>query len=132
MEIHLKIIGWLLIALAVIHVIFPSYFDWKKELAKLSLVNREMMYVHTFFIALAVLLLGILCVTSSHDLVATPLGRKLCLGIGIFWFLRLLIQFFGYSATLWQGKIFETIVHIIFALLWTYFTVVFLGVYWFI
>ncbi len=125
MEFHLKIIGWLLIALALIHVVFPNYFDWKKELAKLSLVNREMMYVHTFFIAIVVLLMGILCVTSSRELMTTTLGQRIALGFGIFWFLRLLIQFFGYSSKLWQGNTFETCVHVVFTLLWTYFTIVF-------
>ena len=96
MEIHLKIIGVLLISLSVIHVIFPKYFNWKKELAHLSLINRQMMWVHTFFIAFVVLLMGILCLTSSHELVSTNFGRKVSLGIGIFWGIRLLIQFFGY------------------------------------
>ena len=61
MELQLKIIGVLLIALALLHAFFPRYFQWKKELSGLKLINRQMMYVHTFFIALAVFLMG-LCV----------------------------------------------------------------------
>ena len=49
MEIHLKIIGTLLIALALIHLVFPKYFNWKTELQSLSLINRQMMSIHTFF-----------------------------------------------------------------------------------
>ena len=71
MEIQLKIIGFSLIVLALVHVVFPKYFDWTNELKPLSLVNREMMYVHTFFIALAVFLSGLLCFTSSIELVQT-------------------------------------------------------------
>ena len=74
MELHLKIIGALLIILAMVHVIFPRYFNWKEELISISHINREMMYIHTFFIALMVLLMGILCITSSYELVNTPLG----------------------------------------------------------
>ena len=52
MEIHLKASGIALILLAFLHSIFPKYFNWKKELKGLSLVNRQMMQIHTFFIAL--------------------------------------------------------------------------------
>ena len=52
MEIHVKVAGFILIMLALVHVIFPRYFDWKNDLSTLSLINRQMMYVHTFFIAL--------------------------------------------------------------------------------
>ena len=48
MHIHLKIIGVLLMSLALVHVIFPRYFHWKEELKDLSLMNRQMMKVHTF------------------------------------------------------------------------------------
>ncbi|MEN7548594.1 hypothetical protein AAG747_11775 [Rapidithrix thailandica] len=130
MEIHLKITGTLLIVLAGIHVIFPKYFNWENELKSLSLINKQMMGIHTFFVALIVLLMGLLCVTSAKELLHTPLGSKVALGLGIFWLLRLLVQFFGYSSKLWRGKKFETFVHIVFSALWTYLTGIFLAVYW--
>jgi len=130
MELHLKIIGLLLICMALIHVAFPKYFNWEVELSNLSLINRQMTYIHTLFLALVLLLMGILCLTSSHDLATTPLGKRLTLGFGLFWLLRLIIQFFGYSSTLWRGKKFETIVHILFVFLWTYLSFVFLFIYW--
>lgn len=128
MEIHYKIIGVLLMALALVHVIFPKYFKWQEELKSLSLINRQMMTVHTFFIALVVFLMGLLCLTSTTDLIETKLGKTISLGLGIFWSTRLFIQFFGYSTELWKGKTFETIVHILFSLLWTYLSVVFLWI----
>jgi len=125
METHLKITGILLIVLALIHIIFPNYFNWKQELASLNLINKQMMVIHTFFIALTVFLMGVLCITSAIEIIETSLGRKLALGLGIFWGIRLLFQFFGYSTKLWKGKSFETIVHIIFSGLWIYLTTVF-------
>lgn len=125
MELHLNIIGWALIPLALVHAIFPRYFGWKTELASLSLINRQLMYVHTFFIALTVLLTGVLCVTSAHELVHTPLGQVISTGMFIFWFFRLLFQFFVYSPKLWQGKPFETAVHILFSAFWVYISGVF-------
>jgi hypothetical protein len=129
MEIHLKIIGCLQIGLALIHSIFPKYFHWKKELKLVSLVNRQMMVVHTFFIALTLFLMGLLCLTSSSELIETNLGKKISLGLGFFWTARLFIQFFGYSTELWKDKKFETFIHILFSLFWTYLSILFLMIY---
>lgn len=129
MEIHFKIIGVLLIALALFHIVFPKHFKWKVELKDLSLINRQMMVIHTFFVALTVFLMGLLCLTSTSDLVGTRLGKNISLGLGIFWFFRLFIQFFGYSSELWKGKKFETWMHVLFSLFWTYLSIVFLKTY---
>lgn len=125
MEIHFKIIGILLIGLALMHIIFPKYFNWREELTSLSLINKQMMIVHTFFVAVVVFLMGLLCFTNSAELVSTNLGKTVSLGFAIFWTIRLVIQFFGYSSKLWDGKLFETIVHIIFSLLWLYLSIIF-------
>ena len=129
MEWHLKIIGILLIILAVIHVAFPKYFNWKEELKPLSIINRQLMYVHSFFIAFVILLIGVLCLASSNDLVGTRLGKQICLGLGIFWTTRLIIQFFGYSSKLWKGKFFETFIHITFSIFWIYLSLIFILIY---
>jgi len=126
MEIHLKIIGILLMILSLIHLVFPKYFDWKKDLTSLSLINRQMMYIHTFFIALIIFLMGLLCLTSSKDLIDTSLGNKISIGLFFFWFSRFLIQLFGYSKKLWQKKIFETTIHVLFLFFWIYLSSVFL------
>src|SRR5689334_11189795 len=116
MESQVKIAGGLLMALGFIHVIFPKYFKWKEELNALSLINRQILYVHSFFIAFVVFLMGLLCVTSARELTETALGKRICLGLGIFWTVRMLIQFFGYSAKLWRGKTFETTIHVLFSI----------------
>lgn len=85
-----------------------------------------MMEVHTFFLALTVFLMGLLCLTSSNEIVETQLGRRIACGLGIFWSIRLFFQFFVYSSKLWKSKRFETIVHIAFSFLWTYLSSVFL------
>ncbi|MFA7617034.1 MAG: hypothetical protein WCY16_10685 [Weeksellaceae bacterium] len=126
MEIHYKIIGSLLMILSLIHIFFPKYFNWKEELKSLSLMNRQMMTVHTFFIAFIVFLIGLLCLTSAEELTHTKLGRTISLGLGIFWTIRLFFQLFVYSPKLWKGKTFETIIHIVFSLFWLYMSFVFL------
>ena len=97
----------------------------KKELKSLSLINRQMMTVHTFFIALVVFLMGLLCFSCATELIETDLGKIICLGLGVFWGIRLIVQFFVYSTKLWKGKKFETLVHLLFSGFWIYLNVVF-------
>ncbi|MGY6648544.1 hypothetical protein [Wenyingzhuangia sp. IMCC45574] len=126
MELHLKIIGIAFILLAGIHIIFPKFFHWKKELSHLSIINQEIMKVHTFFIAITVFLMGILCINSTNQLLTTKLGKTILFGLAIFWSLRLLTQFFGYSSKTWKGKTFETSAHVFFSIFWCYVS----GVFW--
>jgi hypothetical protein len=126
MTIHLQIIGALFMMLSLIHVGFPRYFEWKEQLAALSLINRQMMKVHTFFIAFVVFLIGLLCLTSADELLTTSLGRRICLGLGVFWSIRALVQWFVYSQELWRGRRFETVVHLVFSGLWVYCAAVFM------
>ncbi len=128
MAFHVQLIGYLLLFLSLIHIVFPMYFQWSRELKVLSLVNRQIMYVHTFFIAFTVMLMGILCVSCTDALIHTPLGHTFSFGLGIFWGVRLLFQFFVYSPKLWRGKRFETFIHLVFIGLWSYLTFIFLYV----
>lgn len=129
MLLHLRIVGLLLIALSFIHVAFPRYFNWKTELGGLSLINRQMMYVHMFFIALVVMMMGILCIAFPEELTQTVFGKQIALGLALFWLIRLFVQLFIYSSRLWLGKRFETSIHILFSCLWIYFIGVFTSVY---
>lgn len=125
MESLLEFSGILLIALALLHAIFPRYFKWREELRSITLLTRQIHYVHTFFIALIIFLIGLLCLTSAIDLMHTSLGRRISLGIFVFWVCRLFIQFFGYSSVLWKGKRFETAIHVLFVGLWAFLALVF-------
>ena len=129
MIVHLKIIGLLLMVLSLVHVGFYKYFKWKEEQASLSLINRQMMTVHTFFIALTVMLIGLLSFLEADALIHTELGKKISLGLGIFWVIRLFFQLFVYSPKLWKGKTFETIIHIIFSSFWGYMSYVYVSIY---
>lgn len=129
MELHLNVIGILLTVLALSHIGFPRYFKWEAELKPLSLINRQMMQTHTFFLALGLFLMGLLCITQSAELINTALGNRISLGFGIFWTVRLFFQFFVYSSSLWRGKVFETAIHILFSIFWIYMSIVFVQVF---
>ena len=129
MEIHLRIVGSLLIALSLMHIIIPKYFKWEQELTSLTLITKQILYVHTFFIAFIVLLMGLLCIAYSHELIYDPFGRVITAGLCGFWLTRLIFQFLVYSPKVWRGKKFETVMHVVFAITWFYFTSVFLFIY---
>ncbi len=129
MEIFLKIAGIILIVLGIVHIAFPRRFNWKDELQPLSLINKQMMVVHTFFIALTVFMMGVLSLFYSSELVTTPFGRVISLGFAVFWFIRLVFQFFVYSKELWKGKTFETVMHIVFTVTWVYLTLIYFLAY---
>lgn len=126
MEIHFKIVGSLLIALSLMHIIIPKYFRWRQELISVSLITKQILYVHTFFIAFIVLLMGLLCLSYSHELLHNPFGKVISLGLFGFWFTRLIFQFFVYSPKVWHGKRFETVMHVLFSALWLYISGTFL------
>jgi hypothetical protein len=129
MEIHLKIVGSLLILLSLMHIIIPKYFKWEQELTSVSLITKQILYVHTFFIAFIVLLMGLLCLSYSHELVHDPFGKVISMGLFGFWLTRLIFQFLVYSPKVWRGKRFETTMHVVFSVIWFYFTAVFLFSY---
>lgn len=114
-----------MILLAFLHVGFPKYFNWAKELNRISLINMQMMQAHTFFIALFLMLVGLLLTTSPFEFLKHSFGKKIGLGLFIFWLLRLIFQFAHYSPKLWKGKQFETSMHIVFTLIWLFFCFVF-------
>jgi hypothetical protein len=129
MEIHLKIVGSLLILLSLMHIIIPKYFKWEQELTSVSLITKQILYVHTFFIAFIVLLMGLLCLSYSHELVHDLFGKVISMGLFGFWLTRLIFQFLVYSPKVWRGKRFETTMHVVFSVTWFYFTAVFLFSY---
>lgn len=126
MTIALQLSGAILALLGLAHTAFPRYFRWREETKQLSLLTRQVLYVHTGLIGLTVFLIGILNMTCAHDLTNTTLGKRISLGLALFWGIRLIVQFFGYSPKLWRGKRFETIIHILFSVFWAWLTTLFL------
>jgi hypothetical protein len=127
---HLQIVGSSLLVLSAAHVFFGRHLDWKNDLAKLTPVNRQIFYVHTFFICLMLVMMGSLCLFFPRYLLdRTPLARLILIGLTIFWGTRLAFQWFVYDSSLWRGHRTNTIVHIVFSLLWSYYTLVFSAAY---
>ena len=122
----LQIAGAGQIALALAHAGFPKPLRWREDTAQLSPVNRQIFWVHTYFVALTVGLLGALSLCCANALLTpSPLTRPV-LGICVvFWGFRLYCQYFVYQPELWRGKFLETAVHVLFTFLWAALTLLY-------
>ena len=120
---HLRIVGGSLILLAIAHVYFARHLNWRLDATKLSPVNRQIFHVHTFFICMILVLTGVLALCIPEALTTrSPLARLVLIGHVIFWGTRLLFQWFVYDPTHWRGHRLNTTAHVLFTLLWLYFT----------
>jgi hypothetical protein len=121
LALHLKVSGALLIALAALHPALARRFRWKEELAEVSLLTRQVFWVHMLFIGLVLVQFGALSLCFTDSLVERSLLAKAVLGgFVIFWGLRLFAQHFIYSPGLWRGHPFHTSMHVFFTGLWAY------------
>ena len=124
--VHFRIVGMLMAGLVIVNLFVPRHLRWREELARLSLVNRQIVQVHSAFIVLTLLLLSALLLTSAESLAEpSPLSRALLGGLTIFWTARLLAQWCFYSPEVWRGDAFRTTVHYVFSGLWIYVAAVF-------
>lgn len=131
LQFHLKIAGAVLLVLAFAHLFFEKRFAWKEELARISPFNRQMFYVHNFFITLVIVFIGSLSLFGTAALLEnSPMSRYVSGAIAFFWLCRWIIQFFFYDASLWRGKKFETLAHFAFGFFWTYLVIVYGRSFW--
>jgi hypothetical protein len=130
-DLHLKIVGITLILLGALHAAFPRRFHWSEELSRLSLLNRQIFVVHCLFIVLVLWMMGALSLLFTDALLEpTALARPVLAGLTLFWLVRLVIQWAVYDHALWRGNRFNTVVHILFTALWSYYTFVFGSALW--
>jgi hypothetical protein len=121
LHLHLQIVGMLLTGLGLSHVFFNRIFGWERELAAVSLLTRRVFFVHTFFIGLGVVMAGAGTTLYADTLLTpSPLSRALLAAFVVFWFCRLVTQFFVYDKEIWHGHRFYTVMHVAFSLLWMY------------
>jgi hypothetical protein len=122
---HLRLAGVLMLFLSASHWIMPRYFGWREELEHVSLLTRQVFWVHTGFICIVLAMMGTLSVFATESLLErSTLSRLVLGGFAVFWLIRLFCQWFVYDTALWRGHRFNTAVHSVFTVLWTYFAAV--------
>jgi hypothetical protein len=121
LHIHLQIVGILLMLLGLSHIFFNRFFRWEQELVAVSLLTRQVFFVHNFFIGLTVMLGGVASFFCANALLRPDtLSRAVLSGMATFWLCRLLAQFVGYDSAIWRGDRFRTFMHVACSLLWCY------------
>jgi hypothetical protein len=115
----LRIAGAGLLVLAVLHVPIGKQLKWSDNAKRMSPVNASIFHVHTFFICVVLVMMGLSCLLEPDIfLIPSRAGLWLAWSISAFWMLRLYFQWFVYPAALWRGKRMETAVHAWFTLVW--------------
>src|SRR6266508_63472 len=105
----LRVAGAGLILLAGLHVPIGRHLKWREDGARLSLVNASIFRVHTFFICLVLVMMGLPCLLDpSVFLESSRAGAWLAWSFSVFWTIRLFVQWFVYPSDLWRGKKTET------------------------
>lgn len=119
LTILLRIAGVGLITLSVLHIPIGKSLKWKEDAARLSMMNESVFHVHTFFVCLVLVMMGLPAVVDPQVYLApTRAGAWVTWSIAIFWAARLYCQWFVYRADLWRGKRMEFRVHWLFTFIW--------------
>ncbi|MFY9531754.1 MAG: hypothetical protein WBC04_19885 [Candidatus Acidiferrales bacterium] len=119
-------IGHFCVLIASVQV--PSRLHWKDDLQKLTPFNRKLMWTHGGFALLTIVTFGILTLMLHGEMLR---GDRAALGvalfIGVYWTLRIAVDFFYYDHADWpRGKGF-VIGHILLTLLFIYLAATNLG-----
>jgi hypothetical protein len=126
LALHLRAAGVVMAALVVANLLVPRRFHWPEELARLSLINRQIFQAHSIFLMLTLALFSLLLLTCAEALLEpTRLARAVLIGLTVFWGLRMLMQWFFYSPAIWRGHRAYTAMHWVFSATWIYVTTVF-------
>jgi hypothetical protein len=109
----LRIVAIAQIMLAGLSLGLPRMLGWKPDIARMSLLVREVFEIHSWFIALTLVIWGVLTWQFASEMAAhaSPLTSWLCAAIGFFWGLRTVLQWAHYSASHWRGNAPRTVIH---------------------
>jgi hypothetical protein len=126
LETLLRIGGCLHFGILLASASTPRALDWRKNLAPLHPFLRRLFWVYGAFIVLVIISFGTITLLHSHELAAgTPLARALCAFIAIFWFARLMVQFFVFDARPFLTNWFYKIGYHSLTFVFLYFTIVY-------
>jgi hypothetical protein len=108
----------------------PSRLHWKEDLKKLTPFNRKLMWVHGGFAVFTIIAFGTLMLALHAEMLR---GDRAALGvalfIGVYWALRVAVDFLYYEHTDWpKGKGF-VVGHILLTALFVFLSLTNLGLF---
>ena len=107
----------------------PYRLRWKEDLAKLTSFNRKLMWVHGGFAIYTILSFGVLTLLLHDEMLrGQRAGLALAAFIGLYWLLRVVVDFTYYEHADWPpGRAF-VVGHVLLTLLFIFLLVTYLGV----
>ena len=113
LELFLRIVAVAQIALAVLSFFLPRILKWETDIARMSLLVREVFVIHSWFISLTLLTWGVLTWRFAAEMAHAPteLSRWLCGAMALFWGVRCALQWLHYSPAHWRGIPSRTVIH---------------------
>jgi hypothetical protein len=107
----------------------PYRLGWKEDLAKLTSFNRKLMWVHGGFAVYTIISFGVLTLLLHNEMLqGHRAGPALAAFIGIYWLLRVVVDFTYYDHSDWpKGKGFVA-GHALLTLLFVFLFVTYLAV----
>jgi hypothetical protein len=88
-----RLAGVAQLAVLVASALVPVRLDWKRELAGLTPLHRQMYWTYGGYVVLAIVAFGATCLAVPGEIAARgPLARCLCGYIAAFWGIRCALQ----------------------------------------
>lgn len=107
----------------------PAKLRWKEDLHKLTSFNRKLMWVHGGFAVLTIIAFGTLTLALHDEMLR---GDRAALGlalfIGVYWALRIAVDFFYYEHKDWPSGRSFLFGHILLTSLFVYLAAANLGI----
>ena len=102
--------GFYHLGFAIFHLFFWRLFNWKKDLASLTIINRAVMQILNLCLTFVFIVFAYISLFYSSEMLSTNLGKVITASISLFWLIRFAEQlyFFGLK------KLFSIILSIIF------------------
>ena len=89
--------GFYHLGFAIFHLFFWRLFNWKKDLASLTIVNRAVMQILNLCLTFVFIVVAYISLFYSSEMLSTNLGKVITASISLFWLIRFVEQlyFFG-------------------------------------
>lgn len=99
LELLILLGGILHFGILIASALVPKTLDWKRTLASLDGLFRQLVWVHGAFIVFVIVGFGLLSLVYAGELSSgSPLARGVCFFIAFFWAARLAVQFLIFDA----------------------------------
>ena len=93
LETAIRLVGWGQLCVLVASALVPQQLDWRRRLADLPLLVRQLFWVYGGYVVLSIVSLGLICATQAHELATgSSLARAFCAYATLFWGIRLALQ----------------------------------------